>query len=78
MAGSTIMLRLEAPYDRQEVTAKVTQVLRAIQIVNLISDRGILNEDVKTRSFILQENPGKEFKLCNFLREYGDEAVWRQ
>ncbi|KAE8358597.1 hypothetical protein BDV27DRAFT_150296 [Aspergillus caelatus] len=48
----------------------------AIQIVNLIGDRGILNGDVKTRNFIVQENPGRKFKvfmidfaLCNFRRE---------
>ncbi|KJK60553.1 hypothetical protein P875_00053242 [Aspergillus parasiticus SU-1] len=55
----------------------------AIQIVNRIGDRGILNEDVKTRNFIVQENPGRKFKvfmidfaLCNFRSEYEDETDW--
>ena len=56
----------------------------AIQIVNLIGDRGVLNEDVKTRSFIVSEDPENKFKvfmidfaLCNFRREYEDEEDWR-
>lgn len=55
----------------------------AIQIVNRIGDRGILNEDVKMRNFIVQENPGRKFKgfmidfaLCNFRSEYEDETDW--
>lgn len=55
----------------------------AIQIVHLIGHRGILNEDVKTRSFIVRENPGNklkvfmiDFALCKFRREYQDEADW--
>ncbi|KAE8165934.1 hypothetical protein BDV40DRAFT_285875 [Aspergillus tamarii] len=59
-----------------------------IQIVNLIGDRGILNEDVKTRSFIVQENLWRKFKgfmidfaLCNFHRIMGmkqnEVFAWR-
>lgn len=57
----------------------------AIQIINLIGDRGILNEDVNTRSFIVHDNPGNklkvfmiDFALCNFRREYRDEADWKE
>ncbi|RJE17669.1 hypothetical protein PHISCL_09994 [Aspergillus sclerotialis] len=55
----------------------------AIQIVHQIGYRGILNEDVKTRSFIVHENPGGKLKvfmvdfvLCHFRREYQDETDW--
>lgn len=58
---------------------------KAIRIVNIIGDREILNEDVKTRSFIVQGNPGKKFKvfmtdfgLCYFRREYEDDKEWRR
>lgn len=49
----------------------------AIQIINLISDQGIRNQDVDTRNFIMQSNPGEKFKvfmidfaLCSFHREH--------
>ncbi|KAE8376657.1 hypothetical protein BDV26DRAFT_293891 [Aspergillus bertholletiae] len=55
----------------------------AIHIIHLIDDRGILNEDVKTRSFIMRENPKgifhvfmMDFALCHFRREYQDEVDW--
>ena len=57
----------------------------AIQIVNLMSHRGILNENVTTWSFIVQVSPGnklqvfmKDFALCDFRREFEDEEDWRQ
>ncbi|KAE8411355.1 hypothetical protein BDV36DRAFT_275015 [Aspergillus pseudocaelatus] len=56
---------------------------QAIRIVHHISDRGILNEDVKTRSFIIQNNSEGKFKkfmldfaLCNFRRGYKNEEEW--
>lgn len=55
----------------------------AIQLVHKISDGGILNEDVKTRSSIVHETPGVgfrlfmiDFALCHFRREYQDEEDW--
>ncbi|RAQ47418.1 hypothetical protein AFGD_008750 [Aspergillus flavus] len=71
--------------DVSGVLYKVWQSVcnEAIQIVNRIGDRGILNEDVKTRNFIAQENPGRKFKVfmidsasCNFRSEYEDETDW--
>ncbi|KAJ6149607.1 hypothetical protein N7471_000806 [Penicillium samsonianum] len=57
----------------------------AIRIVNLVGDRGILNEDVKTRSFIVQSRPENQFHvfmidfaLCNFREEYQDETEWEE
>ncbi|KAL4895203.1 hypothetical protein BDV59DRAFT_160801 [Aspergillus ambiguus] len=57
----------------------------AIRVVHLIGDRGILNEDVKTRSFNVREEPGPKFKvfmldfaLCSFRHQYRDEAHWRE
>jgi len=57
----------------------------AIRIINLIGDLGILNEDVKTRSFIAHEDMDAEnefkvtmtdFALCKFRREYEDDYAW--
>lgn len=58
----------------------------AIRIIHQISDRGILNEDVKTRSFIVCHDPEArgyrdvmtDFALCSFRREYEDDKVWRE
>lgn len=58
----------------------------AIRIVNLVGDRGILNEDVKTRSFVVQSRPEKgqfhvfmiDFALCNFREDYPDETEWEK
>ncbi|PLN83094.1 hypothetical protein BDW42DRAFT_68395 [Aspergillus taichungensis] len=51
----------------------------AIRIINRIGDLGILNEDVKTRSFIVREDAGNGFKvtmidfaLCKFRQDYND------
>jgi hypothetical protein len=55
----------------------------AIRIVSLIGDRGILNEDVKSRSFVVSQAKGNTFKvvmidfaLCSFRRDYDDEEDW--
>ena len=55
----------------------------AIRIVNLLGDRGILNEDVKPRNFIVRKESADNFKvfmidfaLCNFREEYQDEEDW--
>ncbi|OQD67360.1 hypothetical protein PENDEC_c039G02274 [Penicillium decumbens] len=57
----------------------------AIRIINLIGDLGILNENVKTRSFIAHEDMNAEngfkvtmtdFALCKFRREYEDDYDW--
>ncbi|KAJ5519397.1 hypothetical protein N7453_001819, partial [Penicillium expansum] len=55
----------------------------AIRIVNLVGDRGILNEDVKTRSFVVQSRPENQFHvfmidfaLCDFREAYEDETEW--
>lgn len=57
----------------------------AIQIVNLMSHRGILNKNVTTWSFIVHKSPEnilqvfmKDFALCNFRREFEDEEDWRE
>ncbi|KAE8139950.1 hypothetical protein BDV38DRAFT_269375 [Aspergillus pseudotamarii] len=70
-----------AAHAPQEVWQSVCD--DAIQIVNLIGDRGILNEDVKTRNLIVQENSGRKFKvfmidfaLCNFRRELCLPSIW--
>lgn len=55
----------------------------AIRIVNLVGDRGVLNEDVKTRSFVVQSRPDNrfhvfmiDFALCDFREEYPHETEW--
>lgn len=55
----------------------------AIRIVNLLGDRGILNEDVKPWNFIVRKESDINFKvfmidfaLCNFREEYEDEEDW--
>jgi hypothetical protein len=42
----------------------------AIRIVHMIGDRGICNKDVKTRSFIVCEDPGTE-KFKVFMTDFG-------
>ncbi|KAJ6188445.1 hypothetical protein N7519_003353 [Penicillium mononematosum] len=55
----------------------------AIRIINLIDDLGILNEDVKTRSFIVRGHAGNgfrvtmiDFALCKFRQGYKDAYEW--
>lgn len=55
----------------------------AIRIVNLIGDLGILNEDVKTRSFIVRGDLRDGFKvamidfaLCKFRQDYESVYNW--
>jgi hypothetical protein len=55
----------------------------AIRVINRIGDLGILNEDVKTRSFIVHEDAGNGFKvtmidfaLCKFRQDYKDLYDW--
>ena len=55
----------------------------AIRVINRIGDLGILNEDVKTRSFIVREGAGNGFKvimidlaLCKFREDYKDAYDW--
>jgi len=57
----------------------------AISIVHMMGDRGILNKDVKTRSFIVrEESEGSfnvfmiDFAMCNFRQQYDDETEWRK
>lgn len=57
----------------------------AIRIVHLFGDRGILNQNVNVRHFIVQKGPEGTFKLsmidfamCRFRREYKDEYDWRE
>jgi hypothetical protein len=56
----------------------------AIRIVNLLTERGILNLDVRTRSFIVRRDMENEFKpvmidfaLCKFREEFDDDEDWR-
>ncbi|KAJ5939475.1 hypothetical protein N7466_002609 [Penicillium verhagenii] len=56
-----------------------------IRIVNLVGDRGILNEDVKTRSFVVQKCPENQFQvfmidfaLCDFRQDYPNEIEWEK
>ncbi|KAJ5245117.1 hypothetical protein N7489_005213 [Penicillium chrysogenum] len=55
----------------------------AIRVINRIGDLGILNEDVKTRSFIVRKDAGNGFKvtmidfaLCKFRQDYKDVYDW--
>lgn len=55
----------------------------AIRVINRIGDLGILNEDVKPRSFIVREDAGNRFKvtmidfaLCKFRQDYKDVYDW--
>lgn len=55
----------------------------AIRVVNLVGDRGILNQDVKRRNLIVQKQKEYAFKvfmidfaLCQFRRDFEDEAKW--
>ena len=55
----------------------------AIRVINRIGDLGILNEDVKTRSFIVREDAWVGFKvtmidfaLCKFRQDYKDGYDW--
>lgn len=58
----------------------------SIQLLNLISDHGILNKDVKTRSFIMCLDDAEmkfylfmlDFALCTLRREFEDEDEWRE
>ena len=58
----------------------------AIRIVNVIGQRGIRNEDVKTRNFIVRHDPVKEkfkvfmidFALCVLRGQQQDEQSWRR
>ncbi|ODM18947.1 hypothetical protein SI65_05564 [Aspergillus cristatus] len=57
----------------------------AIRIVRLFGNRGILNQDVNVRNFIVQKGPAGIFKpsmidfaTCRFRREYKDEHDWRE
>ncbi|CAG7925012.1 unnamed protein product [Penicillium olsonii] len=59
----------------------------AIQILDRMGDRGILNEDVRTRSFIVKNNVLAQsgykvvmidFALCNFREDYADEVEWSE
>ena len=57
----------------------------AIWIVNVIGDRGILNEDVKRPNFIVQRQEANVCKvfmidlaLCLFRSESEDDAEWDQ
>jgi hypothetical protein len=56
----------------------------AIRIVNIFTERGILNLDVRTRSFIVRFNKENEFKpvmidfaMCKFREEFDSEEDWR-
>ncbi|KAE8398646.1 hypothetical protein BDV37DRAFT_275938 [Aspergillus pseudonomiae] len=56
---------------------------QAINIIHQVGDRGILNEGVKTRSFVIQKSPERRFKmfmldfaLCKFRRDYESEKEW--
>lgn len=60
---------------------------KAIQILHRMSDHGILNEDVKTRSFIVRKEGSAEggykvfmidFAVCNFRKDYADDAEWNE
>ncbi|OQD67908.1 hypothetical protein PENPOL_c003G06773 [Penicillium polonicum] len=59
----------------------------AIQILHRMGDHGILNEDVKTRSFIVKKDTRAEsgckvvmidFALCNFRKDYADDVDWSE
>ena len=72
---------------REEGTRSGRSSDDAIRILHLMGDWGILNEDVKTRSFIVNLNPmhKSEFKvtmidfaLCKFQEEYEDEQEWSE
>ncbi|KAJ5296096.1 hypothetical protein PENANT_c021G08032 [Penicillium antarcticum] len=56
----------------------------AIRIVNICTDRGILNLDVRTRSFIIERIREDKFKpvmidfaLCRFREDFDSEEDWR-
>ncbi|KAJ9491106.1 hypothetical protein VN97_g2159 [Penicillium thymicola] len=59
----------------------------AIEILHRMGDHGILNEDVKTRSFIVKKDTRAEsgykvvmidFALCNFRKDYADNVDWSE
>lgn len=59
----------------------------AIRILHSMGDWGVLNEDVKTRSFIVSLHPTQQsgfkvtmidFALCKFREEYKDEQEWSE
>ncbi|KAJ5158803.1 uncharacterized protein N7500_008454 [Penicillium coprophilum] len=54
-----------------------------IRVVNLVSNRGIPNENVKASNFIVETCPGNQFHvfkidfaLCKCREEYRDETEW--
>ncbi|CAG8410346.1 unnamed protein product [Penicillium salamii] len=60
---------------------------KAIRILHRMSDHGILNEDVKTRSFIVRKDGSAEdgykvfmidFAVCNFRKDYADDVEWNE
>lgn len=57
----------------------------AIQIIHRMGDRGILNENFKTRSFIVKKDKWAgsgykvvmiDFAVCNFRKDYADGVDW--
>lgn len=65
--------------------------MRRIRIINLIGGRGIRDEDVKTRSFIVRNNPSKygprttptdvvmiDFGSCVLRTKDQDDRDWRE
>ncbi|KAE8146932.1 hypothetical protein BDV25DRAFT_169521 [Aspergillus avenaceus] len=55
----------------------------AISIVHRVGEKGVLNKDVKTRSFIVSGDAGEgfrvfmiDFALCRLRREYRDDEDW--
>ncbi|KAJ6028683.1 hypothetical protein N7540_004259 [Penicillium herquei] len=72
-------------HDYMQVYQRQSICEEAIRIINLIGDRGILNEDVKTRNFVVQSCPENQFRvfmidfaLCNLREEYPDEIDWEK
>ncbi|KAJ5968076.1 hypothetical protein N7501_004324 [Penicillium viridicatum] len=51
-----------------------------------MGDHGILNEDVKTSSFIVKDTRAEsgckvvmiDFALCNFRKDYADDVDWSE
>jgi hypothetical protein len=75
-----------AHYTQREQWQSICE--EVIRIFHRIGDRGVLNEDVQTRSFIVQkdkacsENGYKvfmiDFALCNFRKDYADDNDWSE
>ncbi|KAJ5279992.1 hypothetical protein N7478_005364 [Penicillium angulare] len=74
-----------ADYSPREIRQSICD--DSVRILNLMDDRGILNKDVQTRSFIVSLDNAQrkhfkvimiDFALCNSRADYEDDQEWSE